>query len=183
MNKKNNRKPHYVRRARTQQKTSPFAWLAIGMLIGLIIPSIFLIKSHYNKNDSVNIARVINEPIQVPSNKVPLKIVQTKNASAKPQYEFYNLLSSQEEDPNKKTEAKATEGPSQFSLQIANYNNYLDADQLKAKLLLVGIDNISITKKKVAKQITYEVVVGPFRSRSEADKVLQHIKESAALSP
>ena len=171
MNKKRTKKSRYAKRVKSQSKSSPLAWLTGGILIGLIVPGIFLLKSHSSKKSSpVPIVTEITGNEHHANQNQATTFVK-KNAPSKEQkeqYEFYNLLSSQEEDT-----------ASQFFLQIATFTSYIEADQLKAKLLLTGIDDITIAKKTVGEHTSYKVLAGPFESKNEANKVQQQLKESS----
>jgi cell division protein FtsN len=173
----------YPRKAAAKNKT-PIAWLASGILIGLLIPSIIYLKSPIKTQVETKTTPPISEKVHA---KIQSKVLKSKekpekkNASNKSHYDFYDLLSTEENNSdNSNAPAKEpTENlPSKFSLEIATVRNYVAADQLKAQLLLMGIDDVAITKNN-SKPAQYRVSIGPFSSRTQANKVQQSLKQNA----
>lgn len=180
--KSKNRKTMYQKRSTyANQQPKPITWLVGGILIGLVIPAILYFKPHANTEQSFppKVEREVrlnqSKAYHAPRKKEP----PTQNA----QYEFYNLLSSQEENPAsfKEGDNQLTQ-PDKFLLEIADFDNYLQADRLKAELLLLGIDNITIAKNTRGKHPGFRVVAGPYTSRLEANKTQKQLKENAIHS-
>jgi SPOR domain len=183
MKRKQAKKRHYANRIKSSQKTNRLTWLVSGIIIGLMVPALFLLfLSHANKGkthlasdmkfDDGNIQKAVrfqNEAIK----PRPIK----KEATTQAQYEFYNLLSSSEE--SKSNDNKTT---SKYFLHIATFDRFIDADQLKAKLLLTGIDGVSVSKNILGKRVVYKVIAGPFMNQKEANTVSQQLKENSIES-
>jgi cell division protein FtsN len=178
MAKRNTRRSTYQRRSTQRQRAavSPIKWLLSGILIGLIVPSYFLLKSKDNPT-SLSAA----ESSEVVSNQsVALKEHVTKKihpkekqaqSSTHSNYEFYNLLS--EEDPGSKTKKNTDSQAVSFTLRISSFKTYAEADQLKAQLSLIGVDQINISKTS-----PYKVVAGPYSSKSDALKIKKQLEEN-----
>lgn len=178
MARRNTRRSTYQRRSPQRQRASvsPIKWLLSGILIGLIVPSYFLLKSKdttrsFSEAESSDV--VSNQSVALKEHtakKIRAKEKQTQNSSHS-NYEFYNLLS--EEDSGSKTK-KDTEGQSvSFTVKISSFKTFAEADQLKAQLSLIGVDQITISKTA-----PYKVVAGPYSSKIEALKIKKQLEEN-----
>ncbi|MCB1616493.1 MAG: SPOR domain-containing protein [Pseudomonadales bacterium] len=92
---------------------------------------------------------------------------------SKPIFEFYTRLSESEEivesvdEPTtttiESTPAQENEPPTSYLLQAASFRNYKDADALKAKLILMGMD-VKVETVGSHGDTWHRVIVGPFTS-------------------
>ncbi len=168
MTKRKIRKNTYQKRTRNKQKSSPIAWLFGGIFIGILISSFFYFKSHHTKT---RIKRVPEEKLLEAKNVAP-KREYSKHQN--PQYDFYDLLSKHEDsDENEKNNIE----PHQFLIEVAEFKNFSQADQLKAQLSLIGVDNIKIKKFFNKQHLAYKVVSGPFNSQEVAALIQQRLSE------
>ncbi len=178
MARRNTRRTTYQRRSPQRQRAavSPIKWLLSGILIGLVVPSYFLLKS---KDNTPSFSEAESSEV-VSSQSVALKEHATKKirpkekqsqSSTHSNYEFYNLLS--EEDAGSKTKKEPENQTVSFTLKIASFKTFAEADQLKAQLSLIGVDQITISKTS-----PYKVVAGPYTSKNEALKIKKQLEEN-----
>lgn len=101
-------------------------------------------------------------------------------ASAKTSYDFYTILPESEAViPEREWSdmARQPQPGAQYMLQAASYNNYADADRLKARLAFSGI--VSEIQKVVLgdKGTFYRVRLGPFDRAIDADDASRRLAE------
>lgn len=96
-------------------------------------------------------------------------------------YEFYRLLQNESvvayrEAPPEKTAktAKPEEGVS-YALQVGAFGAFADADQLKAKLALLGMQ-AQIQKAEIEGKTYYRVRLGPFAKLEQLDAPTAQLK-------
>lgn len=108
------------------------------------------------------------EPAQPPA--APPK---AETEGRKPRFDFYNILPGTEEpvkDDSLK-EQPATSGKEQFFLQAGAFQNQADADNLKARLALMGIEATVQSADVPDKGVWHRVRIGPFASVDEMSRV------------
>lgn len=99
----------------------------------------------------------------------------TEDTKQKPRFDFYDLLKethipvSQQEKITKPTD-KSVETPQEFLLQVASFKSLVDADRLRAELLLLNLDAQTEKAKIRNGETWHRVIVGPFASRSKLAK-------------
>jgi cell division protein FtsN len=103
-----------------------------------------------------------------------------KNGEAKPRFDFYKILPGTEEAVTdkefKRTSPVATKEV--YFLQVAAFQNPSDADNLKARLALAGIETQIQTATLPDGQVWHRVRVGPFSSKDELSKSRAALKEN-----
>lgn len=104
-------------------------------------------------------------------------------------YDFYKVLSGNEDKNAKKTTDKASEGtkPSvadnkpasaqKSYLQVGAFQSAQQADNLKARLALVGVE-ARIQSKDTGNGVLYRVRVGPFASQEELNHMRSQLKQN-----
>ncbi len=109
----------------------------------------------------------------------------SRAAAPRPRFDFYTILPEQEvvipaEDrrPPAGAAPPAAETPgTRYMLQAGSFRRYADADRLKARLALIGIE-ADIQKVTIQGGETWHRVrIGPFRSRAEVDAVRARLRE------
>lgn len=95
-------------------------------------------------------------------------------AAAKPRFDFYNILPGSEEpitEQNIKQARQQPAGTEVYYLQAGAFQSESDADNLKAKLALLGIEAVIQTANLPDKGLWHRVRIGPYSNVDEADKV------------
>jgi len=102
---------------------------------------------------------------------------------AKPRFDFYKILPGEEpatdqqlKDAQKK--ATATAAKETFFLQAGAFPNAPDADNLKARLALLGIEATIQTTTVPEKGIWHRVRVGPYTSVEELNRTRDTLKQN-----
>lgn len=162
----------YKRRANrrpARRNTPGWIWLAAGLLIGLFIAFLVYLKSqprpaseatvtlamHHRTRQTAGSARQ-SKPIKVPP-------------APKPRFDFYTILPEQEvvvpdQDITGSTRegVRQVEKPGKYLLQVGSFQSRKQADELKAKLALLGLE-ASIETVTVDHNETWNRVrVGPY---------------------
>ena|SRR5258706_1419256 len=103
-----------------------------------------------------------------------------KSGEVKPRFDFYKILPGTEEAVTdkefKRTSPAATKEI--YFLQVAAFQNPSDADNLKARLALAGIETQIQTATLPDGQVWHRVRVGPFSSQDELSKSRAALKEN-----
>lgn len=169
MTRKRAKKNSY-RRTKTTQR-SPIAWLLGGVFIGVLIPTFFYLKST-SATSNLKGTQEENFPAKVLHKPQKTKDIPVKEKSLR--YDFYDLLSNHRDNA---LQGETQETLNHFKVEIAEFKNFGQADQLKAQLSLIGIDNISIERSSHEKN-AYKVVAGPFLSREHALEIQKRLAEN-----
>ena len=158
--------------------------LLVGILIGLVLGlGIALGVAWYlNKSPSP----FLTEKKAPPKAEKPAVKGEEKTAKApdKPRFDFYKILPGNEEpatdqqlkDAQKK--AKASAPKETFFLQAGAFQNAPDADNLKARLALLGIEATIQTASVPEKGVWHRVRVGPYTSVEELNRTRDTLKQN-----
>ncbi|MBZ0106627.1 MAG: SPOR domain-containing protein [Sulfuricella denitrificans] len=147
-----------------------FIGLAIALAVAIFIkgsPSPFVERSKPQEISSGE--QVKSEPVtsaQTPAEK-------PKNAD-KPRFDFYTILPGTEEpvtEKDIKQQDPASAAKSQYFLQAGAFQNEADADNLKAKLALMGIEASIQTAAVPDKGVWHRVRVGPYDNVDDLNRV------------
>ena len=163
--------------------------LLVGILIGLVLGlSIALGVAWYiNKMPSpFTRGTPPAKPAPQPAAKSDVK-AEDKSAKAttdgKPRFEFHELLRKgelpgAEQPPKEVAKAPVTPERETFFLQAGAFQNAPDADNLKARLALVGVEAIIQTATLPDKGVLHRVRVGPYASIEELNRTRETLKQN-----
>ncbi len=103
-----------------------------------------------------------------------------KNGEVKPRFDFYKILPGTEEAVTDKEFKRSTPAATKevYFLQVAAFQNPSDADNLKARLALAGIETRIQTATLPDGQVWHRVRVGPFSNQDELSKSRAVLKEN-----
>ena len=157
------------RRSRKTGSPSPWQWLAVGLLVGLFVA--FLVYLQMRPQQQAPRSSVI--PLEKPAEREtrkPAKAEQQEAPPAKPRFDFYNLLPEMEvivpeqeiTGDASQEGVKQVEEPGTYLLQAGSFRNRQQAEQLRAKLGLMGLETSIQTISVNNKQSWHRVRVGPF---------------------
>ncbi len=173
--------------------------ILIGMVVGLAVaggvawhlstrPSAFTSKEQKEQRDSQAAAPAAPA---TPAQKQPAVATQTTTAASavangKQHFTFYEILPDKE-SPSSKTQAhtapavkesaKAQTATSYF-LQAGSFANSDDANKLKVKLALLGMESNVQTADVPGKGTYYRVRLGPYHSPDELSKAKEALKQN-----
>jgi|KBSMisStandDraft_5_1062788.scaffolds.fasta_scaffold00945_13 cell division protein FtsN len=103
-----------------------------------------------------------------------------RNSDAKPRFDFYKILPGTEEAVTDKEFKRPSPAVAKevYFLQVAAFQNPSDADNLKARLALAGIEAQIQTATLPDGHVWHRVRVGPFSNRDELSKSRVALKEN-----
>jgi cell division protein FtsN len=161
--------------------------LLIGILIGLVLGLVIAlgVAWYINKMPSPFLDRPAkSEPAKAAP---PAPNAQDKTARApesKPRFDFYKILPGNEEpatdqqvrDAQKK---KSTPGAREtFFLQAGAFQNAPDADNLKARLALIGVEATIQTTTLPDKGVWHRVRVGPYTNVEALNRTRDNLRQN-----
>lgn len=105
----------------------------------------------------------------------------TKTTDEKPRFEFYKILPGSEEPVTEQQFQKAVQQPSskdKYYLQAGSFKNAEDAENLKAKLAMLGIEAYVQSADLSEKGMWHRVRVGPFTKISDINQARASLLQS-----
>lgn len=178
------------KKPRPTTKVGLWRWMLVAAL--LIVFAVFLtylkINSSKHPADTPPIASGKDASKTVGKNKaVAVAKQEQKNKKAEPvqpHFEFYTVLPNKEavvpdhEISTRLREeriGKTKEG--KYNIQAGSFKAFNDADQLKAKLALMGMES-KVEKAKVGETDWYRVKIGPYAQIGSVDKTKKRLKDN-----
>ncbi|MFA5914477.1 MAG: SPOR domain-containing protein [Sterolibacterium sp.] len=173
----------YKPRAAAKKKSSGGTLLGvfIGLILGLCIavgvawymnktPIPFLTKAKPPEKAAVEPGKASVKPDE-----------KTTQQVEKPRFEFYKILPGAEEPVTEqqiKQAVKAGAPAENYLLQVGAYQNPADADNLKARLALIGVEASVEPVDLPEKGTWYRVRVGPYTKVDEINRVRQTLAQN-----
>lgn len=157
-----------------------FRWMLITALaIGFAVFLVYLKSPGFNKQQADQ-----SVPIQKPEVK-PADQTEVKDAKPlPPKFDFYTILPKKEMVvPEYEVKTRTREEQvgknkiSSYILQAGSYKDLEEADSLKAKLALMGIES-KIQKAKVENVIWYRVKIGPYNQMVSVNNVMSRLQKN-----
>ena len=189
--------------AAPRKSSSP---LLTGILVGMVVgvglaaglawfilksPSPFVNKEQpVAERPMVEVAKPVKAPVAAakpaePSTPASGVAAASGVGDGKPRFEFYKVLTDKQDAtvaaPNKaadKPQAAVPAAKEIYYLQAASYSNADDAEKLKAKLTLLGMEVKVLTATIPDKGVWYRVRVGPYRGAEEMNGARSTLKQN-----
>lgn len=168
-------------REKPPSKGSPFfAGLLVGLLLGVgaSVGVAILIKGgespFVNKVTPAPSIDATESPVQ--SAEKPVAADATKPAEEKPRFDFYTILPGSEstvteqEIKQKETQKQEVKVNENYFLQVGAFQTEQEADNMKAKLALLGMEAIVQTATIPDKGVWHRVRVGPYADIEQINK-------------
>jgi cell division protein FtsN len=112
----------------------------------------------------------------------PSKSAKTED---KPRFDFYRILPGKEEPVTErqmreaaKQAAKPGAPKESYFLQVGSFPNPADADNLKAKLALMGMEANVVPANVAGKGVWYRVRLGPYTRVDEINRIRQQLTQN-----
>ena len=166
---------------RSSGSLSASGGFVIGLLIGLTTAVAIYMYDH-------------RPGAQVNSTTPPLTSEQAGNikdtpapesAEAESQFDFYDYLPNAEvevtNDKNKSGSTTSTSGaidaPGSYILQVGSYQNFADADRVRARIALQGIES-NIQKVTIDNEQWHRVRIGPMNNLNRLEETRKKLREA-----
>ncbi len=180
--------------------------ILVGMVLGLVVaaglawyiltkaPNSFVTNKETQREAAAKPPIELNKPTPAPAAKAAPTVAASAPAAAsgveaKPRFEFYKVLTDKQEGavPPQKTADKpaATESkPAQpaaketYYLQAGSFPSADDADKLKARLAMQGMEATVLAVTLPDKGVWHRVRLGPYKSADEMNKARAALKQN-----
>jgi len=194
------KRPKSRRKSKTQSKVGAAAWVLTGVVSGLFISFIaYLViltpaahqRAQHVASDQTVLSSVGSRAVakaQQTLERIPVESRELGQATRagldsvkkrieaqgnhRPRFEFYQLLPEREvKVPKESVATKAAEKHDYtYVLQAGSFKSLSDADRLRAKLIMMGLDSSIESNKNPGGTTWHRVMVGPLDNRSERAK-------------
>ncbi len=196
-----------TRFAAPRQGSSLLTGILVGIVVGLVIAggvSWYIVKtpSSFVNNvphEAAKLAADSEKQLPVPAAKTTQSLTFSATASGvdegKPRFEFYKMLTDKQDiaipiqkssdnmattenkSPSVQSAGNSTAKETYF-LQAGSFSNADDADKLKAKLAMLGIEASVQIATIPDKGVWHRVHVGPYKGREEMNNALAVLKQN-----
>ena len=161
------------------------AWggFTIGLLIGLTLATaIYIYDRRPGAGITVNGAPLSNEQ-EGSTSSVPTPD-SAQSGAADGDFDFYEVLPRQEVEvardaarpTNSSSAAGAIDVPGSYVLQVGSYRNHADADRVRAKLAIQGIES-GIQKISIDNDVWHRVRIGPINNLAKLEDTRRKLRE------
>ena len=166
--------------------------LITALIIGFVV-FLFYLRTEGSKQEKViELPPFTQQKNPSPQNKPPeIKVKQTKEKKAKakpesetPHFDFYTILPEKETvvpdheiDTRTREEQVGTAKATKYMLQAGSFREFKQADRMRAKLALMGIES-RIEKAKVGSVTWYRIKLGPFTRMSSAGIIRSRLRKN-----
>jgi cell division protein FtsN len=170
-----------------EKKRKPVGGTLLGIFIGLVLGlAIATVAAIYVTNAPVPFVNKAQAPRATPPQAdQKLADAAKTGAAEKPKFDFYKILPGQEEPVSdrelKSAAAKQAPGAPRdvYFVQAGAFQNPADADNLKARLALIGLQASVEPANLPDKGTWYRVRLGPYTQLDEINRVRQTLAQNA----
>lgn len=176
----------YKKSAGNKSNNPMITGIVIGVLLGLAIA--LAVALYINAAPSP--FRQQPTPAKTPPDAKPGTKPGTQSAAqpdAKPdaqknRFTYYDILPGTEQPVTEQEIKQAAPGKEQYFLQAGSFQTEVDANNLKAKLALIGVEAVIQTASVPDKGVWHRVRVGPFSDIEEMNKVRSTLSQNGVQS-
>ena len=172
-------KPRTVARKKTGGGT------LLGIFIGLVLGLVIAVGIAWDLNKTpipfLNKAKPPEKAAAEPGKVLAKPDDRTAQQAEKPRFEFYKILPGAEEPVTEKQikqAAKPGARPENYLLQAGSFQNPADADNLKARLALLGVEAAVEPINVPEKGTWYRVRLGPYSKLDEINRLRQTLAQN-----
>ena len=172
-----------------EKKRKPVGGTLLGIFIGLVLGlAIATAAAIYVTNAPVPfVNKALQQRATPPQADQKLADAAKAGAAEKPKFDFYKILPGQEEPVTdrelKSAAAKQAEKPGAprdlYFVQAGAFQNPADADNLKARLALMGLQASVEPANLPDKGTWYRVRLGPYTQLDEINRVRQTLAQNS----
>lgn len=178
---------HRAQRQKKAPKRSSVAWWK-WLLAVIVIGSFAAFLTSLKTNNSDGGIKTASIPIEKPHKKElekkPTSKIEKKPADTGPKFDFYTILPESEVAiPDHEVKTRTREErvgkakKTRYMMQAGSFKNFQEADKLKARLALMGIES-KIEKAKIGNTTWNRIKIGPFSKISSVNKIRSQLKEN-----
>lgn len=178
---------------REKKPMSGFVWFLAGLVLGLFATLIVYLDKQPANSTSFGTAvqqeldKLRSKPDSSAENKPVAKKTDDKKAK-EPRFNFYTILpelevlipdaeiSSAKKSDSSSSSTAGSNSNKQYILQAGSFRNRGDADKLKARLALLGLQ-ASIQSVSVNSEDWHRVRIGPYRNTAEMYRNLNQLHQ------
>lgn len=172
-----------VQAPRPDSSSSFLIGLFFGFLLGLGVAAGIAIYFFRTPIPFADRPRVPDKPLAADQKATePLK---SAKAEDKPRFDFYRILPGREETVTERQMREAAKQASKpgapkesYFLQVGSFPNPADADNLKARLALMGMEANVEPANVAGKGVWYRVRLGPYTRVDEINRVRQQLTQN-----
>lgn len=162
------------------------AWggFTIGLLLGLVVATaIYIYDRRPGANINTNGAPLSNEK-QASASSAPTP--DSASGESGNEFDFYDVLPKLEVEVARDSGKKATNNssaagaidvPGSYVLQVGSYRNFVDADRVRAKLAIQGVES-NIQKVSIDNDVWHRVRIGPINNLSKLEDTRRKLREA-----
>ena len=177
--KRKRKKASATRRSSRRKRLPNWGLIGIGLVVGIALVYLLQFVIARTTSSDSGLRQALMNPRKPPADKRvdQAHAPRSKPQSSKPKYDFYTILPEIETViPDSTTRETGVSGVT-YVLQAASFANFSDADRLKAKLALHGlqakIQKISIEGKGEF----HRVRLGPYNNLQHLDRANQRLQQ------
>jgi cell division protein FtsN len=170
---------------RTKSGSGVSAWggFTIGLLMGLVVATAVYI---YDRRPGANLnaggAPLSSEKAGSASSEPTPESAQSGDSGT--EFDFYEVLPKLEVEVGKdnadsSSAAGAIDAPGSYILQVGSYRNFADADRMRARLAIQGIES-SIQKISIDRpeDVWHRVRIGPINNLNKLEDTRRKLREA-----
>lgn len=174
----------------TSGQPAGWIWMLGGLMIGLFVAFLVYLNNntHPSRKEALSkaVEQALKEPRKEPESKTPPAAATAKDTPAPkpaPKFDFYYILPELEvavpdQELAKATEPNKTLAPNtDYILQAASFRSHDDADRLKAKLALQGVE-ATIQTVTINNDSWHRVRIGPIRDVATLNRTRKRLQEN-----
>ena len=157
----------------------------LGIFIGLILGLGIAVGVAWYMNKTpipfMNKTKPPEKPVAEPGKALAKPDENTTQQAEKPRFEFYKILPGAEEPVTEqqiKQAAKTGARADNYLLQVGSFQNPADADNLKARLALLGVEAGVEPINLAEKGTWYRVRLGPYSRLDEINRLRQTLAQN-----
>jgi len=162
----------YKRSSNSSKSSNPMVTgMVIGILIGLAIALAVALYINAAPSPFRQRPAPAQTPPPAPAAKPGAAKSETKPETQKNRFTYYDILPGTEQPVTEQEIKQAPQGKKdQYFLQAGSFQNEVDANNLKAKLALIGVEALIQSASVPDKGVWHRVRVGPFSDIEEMNK-------------
>lgn len=175
----------------SRRPTPCWVWFGAGLVLGAFGFGLAWLKLGGGAGSTILSIPGLQQPAAKPQAS---RQREPEPAASRPRFDFYTILPEMEvvvpreestaapPPPGPEPPAAAAAARESYILQVGSFRKHSDADRLKARLALMGIE-AEIQKVTINNKDTYHRVrSGPYRNRSNLDRVRTQLKREGIES-